>query len=538
MKMKINILCISFLLTLTPNLFSLKEGAIGAEPWNKTVPVKRTEGRIYYIDSVNGNDILNDGSSIETAFATIQKGINTSENGDSVRVYPGIYREQINFLGKAITVHGVATSNGIPILENPDNMAVIFSCGEGPDSILKNFVIRNSSLAIAITNSSPTLSNMTIVNNTLGIGTYIYSEPDISSCIFWNNTNGDLFNCEAQYSYMENIVEDIQLEGLVSHWKFDEGNGLTAYDSTGYNHGTIYGAQWTTGHTNSGLSFDGNNDYVKLPDNQPVWLPQNDFTLSTWVYFEKDAVTTTTEREVILDLNYGASSDPENELGYNIQRGDSEEIWFQMTTTTSTDENLTSEIVLDTNTWYHIVAVRGGEIQAIYINGILYASRICSPDPIDFVGDYDDNRVNIGRYTTNIGNPRYHFKGKIDDVMIFEKALSAENIEQLYTNQFDGQNMTSDPLFADPENGDYHLLSEQGRHWPDEDIWILDNITSPCIDSGDPHADYSNEPKPNGSCINIGAYGGTAYASKSKMPDANDVNNNNITISSDINKTE
>ena len=42
-------------------------------------------------------------------------------------------------------------------------------------------------------------------------------------------------------------------DGLVAHWKFDEGEGDTAYDSAGVNHGTIYGAQWTTGMFGSAL---------------------------------------------------------------------------------------------------------------------------------------------------------------------------------------------------------------------------------------------------------------------------------------------
>jgi hypothetical protein len=59
-------------------------------------------------------------------------------------------------------------------------------------------------------------------------------------------------------------------------------------------------------------------------------------------------------------------------------------------------------------------------------------------------------------------------------------------------------NITFDPLFADPDNGDYHLRTERGRYWPQHDIWVLDKITSPCIDTGDPLVDPSDEPLPNG----------------------------------------
>ena len=68
-----------------------------------------------------------------------------------------------------------------------------------------------------------------------------------------------------------------------------------------------------------------------------------------------------------------------------------------------------------------------------------------------------------------------------------------------------------DPLFADPANHDFHLKSQYGR-W-NGSAWVKDDVTSPCIDAGDPADDYSNESDyPNGK-INIGAYGNTGEAS-------------------------
>lgn len=64
-------------------------------------------------------------------------------------------------------------------------------------------------------------------------------------------------------------------------------------------------------------------------------------------------------------------------------------------------------------------------------------------------------------------------------------------------------------------DGDYHPKSEQGRWEPNSLSWEIDNVTSECIDAGDPLDDVGTEPNPNGNRINIGAYGGTAEASKS-----------------------
>jgi hypothetical protein len=81
----------------------------------------------------------------------------------------------------------------------------------------------------------------------------------------------------------------------------------------------------------------------------------------------------------------------------------------------------------------------------------------------------------------------------------------------------DSGNIDTDPLFADIVNGDYHLMSQSGRWKPASQSWILDSISSPCIDTGDPNSDIGMEPEPNGSIINIGAYGGTAQASMSSL---------------------
>ena len=93
-------------------------------------------------------------------------------------------------------------------------------------------------------------------------------------------------------------------------------------------------------------------------------------------------------------------------------------------------------------------------------------------------------------------------------------------------------NIDENPLFVDPGywdangtlndpnddswvNGDYHLKSQTGRWNPNSQSWVQDDVTSPCIDAGDMNSPIGFEPFPNGGIINMGAYGGTAEASKS-----------------------
>jgi hypothetical protein len=76
-------------------------------------------------------------------------------------------------------------------------------------------------------------------------------------------------------------------------------------------------------------------------------------------------------------------------------------------------------------------------------------------------------------------------------------------------------NIKAEPKFADRERGDYHLKSRAGRYVPLLDTWVQDTETSPCIDKGDPNEDWRGERVPNGGRIDMGAHGGTPFASLS-----------------------
>jgi len=86
----------------------------------------------------------------------------------------------------------------------------------------------------------------------------------------------------------------------------------------------------------------------------------------------------------------------------------------------------------------------------------------------------------------------------------------------LSNNPWPGEgNINTDPFFADPENRDYHLKSQTGRWDPTSQSWVIDPISSPCIDAGDPSISVGLERFPNGGRINMGSYGGTPEASLS-----------------------
>jgi parallel beta-helix repeat protein len=97
-------------------------------------------------------------------------------------------------------------------------------------------------------------------------------------------------------------------------------------------------------------------------------------------------------------------------------------------------------------------------------------------------------------------------------------------------------NINVDPCFADAQSRDYHLKSEAGRWDPQTESWVTDDVTSACIDAGDPDSDWIAEFWPRGEHINMGAFGGTSQASLSlsTVGPGGDLNNDEVVDAKDL----
>jgi hypothetical protein len=153
---------------------------------------------VFISGAVQANPLL-----VPAEYLSIQAAINAASAGDTVLVSPGIYYENLDFKGKAITVASVAGPQATIVDGQHSGAVVNFSSGEGPDSVIKGFTIQNGfsswGSGISLFATSPTIvSNIIQYNDEVigywgaGIGGWSAS-PVIEQNLFRYNTGDSQF---------------------------------------------------------------------------------------------------------------------------------------------------------------------------------------------------------------------------------------------------------------------------------------------------------------------------------------------------------
>lgn len=209
---------------------------------------------------------------------------------------------------------------------------------------------------------------------------------------------------------------------LVAHWMFDETSGITASDSSGNsNDGTLSnmaGDEWLEG----ALYFDGDNDYVKVLA-PPFPTITNHITIAMWVnadVIEDGKILLWKSANYGLAVGYAGVSGDLGTFGFTIRSGDTWDIGAWQTVS-STTTPVAGE-------WYHIAGTFDGTALRIYLNGVLestlpYSGSFYSDPWSDFPDVYVGGHPWPGEDLT--------FEGLIDDVRIFDHALTLEEIAAL-----------------------------------------------------------------------------------------------------------
>ncbi|MDO8619661.1 MAG: LamG-like jellyroll fold domain-containing protein [Candidatus Daviesbacteria bacterium] len=218
------------------------------------------------------------------------------------------------------------------------------------------------------------------------------------------------------------IAKSLDFSATINHvigayavgiWRFDEGSGATASDSSGYgNNGTINGATFTTGILRGALSFDGVDDYVS---HSTIGINSKSGTVSGWV-----------KPNVAFPWGFWQTHDAggQNWLDWiSMFMYDGGTFYFRMGNGTGCCSNdvTFSYTNIPVNQWSYLVFTWEGSTMKIYVNSIVVASRTNAIfqntiDPRARIGYGHDKKMN----------------GLIDEVNIYSSALGITQIQKLY----------------------------------------------------------------------------------------------------------
>jgi N-acetylneuraminic acid mutarotase len=199
-------------------------------------------------------------------------------------------------------------------------------------------------------------------------------------------------------------------DGLVGWWKFDEGSGTVAYDSSGNGHdgNLTNGPTWTDGQIGGALSFDGVNDHVRIGN---VLNNLTDLSFSLW--FKPASIPTQSEHGYMVykEQTYALTLASDGGVHLNFGNGNAWE-----------DSGLNTS-VLELNKWYNVTATRGSGIMKVFIDINLLANKSYN------TSSGSNSSLLVFGAASNETRP---FNGLIDDVRIYDRALSAEEVQALY----------------------------------------------------------------------------------------------------------
>lgn len=207
--------------------------------------------------------------------------------------------------------------------------------------------------------------------------------------------------------------------GLIGYWSFDE-IGNIVYDLSGYqNNGTMFSGITTNDlHATSSCkigycsNFDGIDDYIKIDNN--LNYDTNAFTILGWI----NSTDITSCQRTIISSKESVSS------GFILAQP--QEICNKLRILANINGNwqyAETTDTISTNTWYFVAGIYNGSLLKIYLNN--------KTNFTNFSGTLSNNSAN-----TNIGSRNssdmHFFKGKIDEIRIYNRALNDQEIKLIY----------------------------------------------------------------------------------------------------------
>jgi len=434
-------------------------------------------------------------------FNNIQDAINYSWHGDTVIVNPGTYHENVYFNGRAITLTSQDPNDPnvveSTIIRADSSYSVTFDFGESSDSVLTGFTITGRGILCYA--SSPTITK-NIVRDCATGGVYgqYSAAPIISDNTINSNSNRGIYDSDGIIT--NNTISDnrggvaycdgtISYNTIVNNDIVGDGAGLYDCDATITNN--IISNNYCN-NTGGGLyGCDGEIIDNIITDNYAgngAGLRDCTGTISNNIIAGNQAQTAggglhycigNISNNIITGNKSGNYGGGLNGCGVSIYN----------------------------NTIVGNIALQNGG--ALYeCNGSVHNNIIAFNKASSIGGIYGPCNNSYNAFWMNEGG---NFGGgaTVGPGDIYVAPLFAADG---YWDPNGTPEDTSDDFWVD---GDYHLKSEAGRWDPNSETWVIDGVTSRCIDAGNPNSDWTAELWPNGKWVNMGAYGGTPQASMS-----------------------
>lgn len=404
--------------------------------------------------SLNGSsDYIDTGSSDHhfqsafTAMAWVKKGNDTGGHNvigtDDVSsgwsmVFTG--GTTLRFISRGTSPSAVLDSNGTVQSGEWTHLAIVY------DDDNKYLYINGD-----LDNGLAVTGTIGVSSNTLQIG----RRTDGANYFNGNISDARVFDRALDAAEIRSIMHrkiSASYNGLSGEWKLNDGSGSTVADSTENNSGTITGGTWMTGvkdksvNANHGdivgatklagvrgnaYSFDGVDDYIELTTITET-SKGNDFSVSLWfnanTIVNDDVVNRHTLFCSLLDSsNDGVIIGVRDEAGTGDPGAIVAAIFDNEANPTSSRASTPSGFV-SVGTWYHVVYVyqSSGQIGTMYVNGVMQTDGIGPGWGVTT----KPKGTRIG-WVTGSGSHDSHWNGEIDDVRVFDKALSHSEIKRV-----------------------------------------------------------------------------------------------------------